>query len=359
MSHADQAWIIYGANGYTGRLAVREAVKRGMRPILAGRKAHVINALADEHGLEARVFDLEDTSAAAAHMEDADVVLHCAGPFSATAEPMLDACEGARTHYLDITGEIGVFEYVHNQRERWEAAGIMALPGIGFDVVPTDCLAAMLKGRLPDAAHLRLAFGSGLGKMSPGTTKTVLEGLPHGAYVRQDGVLTTLPLAAKTARIPFPKGEGNAVVISWGDVSTAYYSTGIPNIEVYMGAGRKQVRQLKMFGRFRWLLRMGIVQRWLKRAVERNIQGPTDEERASDRSQLYGDVTNAAGDQIAIAMETPNGYTLTVDSSLRAVERILAGEVRPGAMTPSMAFGAEFVLELPGVECGDVVGRLN
>ena len=176
-------WMIYGANGYTGRLAAREAKDRALTPILAGRRAEQIQPLARELGFESRLFDLADPAVVARNLEDVAAVLHCAGPFSATSRPMLAGCLRARTHYLDITGEIAVFEDIHARSEEFKNAGIVVIPGVGFDVVPTDCLAAMLKRELPSATHLKLAFKSREGRLSPGTTKTMVEGLPEGRQV--------------------------------------------------------------------------------------------------------------------------------------------------------------------------------
>ena len=170
---AQPNWMIYGANGYTGRLCAIEAVRRGLRPVLGGRNADALAMLGKQLRLETRVFSLDDPRVVADNLGGIAVMLHCAGPFSATSVPMLSACEHAHCHYLDITGEIDVFEYVHHRDAHWKRANIAAIPGVGFDVVPSDCLAAMLKRELPDATHLRLAFRS-KGKMSPGTAKTVV-----------------------------------------------------------------------------------------------------------------------------------------------------------------------------------------
>src|SRR6185436_19415452 len=176
-------------------------------------------------------------------------VLHCAGPFSATSRPMLAGCLRAKTHYLDITGEIAVFEDIHSRSQEFRSAGIIALPGVGFDVVPTDCLAAMLKRALPSATHLKLAFKSRYGKLSPGTSKTMIEGLPEGGRIRKDGKIVKGPAAYKTETIPFTEElSATAATISWGDASTAFYSTGIPNIEVFLGVSDKQIKQMKMSG---------------------------------------------------------------------------------------------------------------
>src|SRR5688500_1147985 len=189
-------WMIYGANGDTGRLIALEAKRRGMTLILAARNAATLAPLGQETGFAQRVFDLNPDSLEAG-LEGVDLVLHCAGPFSATCAPMLDACIAQKTHYLDITCEIDVFAHCHAQHERAKAADFVVLPGSGFDVVPTDCLAAQLKRDLPGATHLVLGFEAG-GGLSPGTAKSSVEGLAKGGRARIDGVLTRVPLGWKS-----------------------------------------------------------------------------------------------------------------------------------------------------------------
>ena len=172
-------WMIYGANGYTGELIARNARGQGLKPILAGRREAKVAPLAEQEGLEYRVFSLDDPDTLADELADVDLVLHCAGPFSRTSRAMLEGCLKARTHYLDITGEVAVFEHVFAQAARVEQAGIIACPGVGFDVIPTDCVAARLKEALPDARELSLGFSTRSG-LSPGTAKTLVEGLADG-----------------------------------------------------------------------------------------------------------------------------------------------------------------------------------
>src|SRR5687768_8923152 len=143
--------VLYGATGYTGRLIARLASTYDIRPILAGRNPDAVAALARELGFEHRVFSLDDDAALERALRGASAVLHCAGPFSLTSEPMANACLRTGVHYIDITGEIDVFEQLHARDAAARAAGMMLLPGAGFDVVPSDCLAAHLKRRLPSA----------------------------------------------------------------------------------------------------------------------------------------------------------------------------------------------------------------
>jgi short subunit dehydrogenase-like uncharacterized protein len=351
-----RTWMIYGANGYTGRLAARVAADRRLKPILAGRHADPIRSLAGELGCESRVFDLHDSAAVATNLHGVAAVLHCAGPFSATSRPMLDGCLQAGTHYLDITGEIAVFEDIHSRGQEIRDARIVAIPGIGFDVVPTDCLAAMLKRELASATHLKLAFMARDGKLSPGTAKTMVEGLPDGGRIRENGRIVKVPPAYKIETIPFTETlSARAVTIPWGDVSTAYYSTGIPNIEVFLGAPEEQINRMKMPDALRALLRFAPVQAFVKALIARRVKGPSDEQRARDETYVYGEVWDEAGHKVAMRLRTREGYTLTAESGVTAIVKILEGSLAPGAYTPSMAFGAEYVLELEGTALSRVV----
>jgi short subunit dehydrogenase-like uncharacterized protein len=342
-------WMIYGANGYTGTLAARYAGNHDLAPILAGRDVGRIEPLARELGFEYRVFDLADPQGVARNLDGVAAVLHCAGPFSATSRPMLAGCLRSRTHYLDITGEIAVLEDIHSRNAEIRHAGIVAIPGVGFDVVPTDCLAAMLKRELPSATHLKLAFRSRHGKLSPGTAKTMVEGAPQGGRIRRDGKIIAVPAAWKIETIAFTEDSpGLAVSIPWGDVSTAFYSTGIPNIEVLVGTSEQQLRKMKIPALIRWLMGLAPVQAAIKAQIGKRVKGPTDEQRARDEVNLYGEAWDDAGHKVAMRMRTREGYTLTAESGVRATRKVIEGRLAPGAYTPSMAFGADYVLELEG-----------
>lgn len=341
-------WLIYGANGYTGKLTAREAVRRGLRPILAGRNEVEIRSLAEELNLEFRVFDLDDASAALKSIDGLKLVLHCAGPFSVTSEPMIVACLHAGVHYLDITGEISVFARAHSFDSEARRADVVLLPGAGFDVVPSDCLAASLVQNLPAATRLQLAFEAG-GGPSPGTAKTSVEGLGKGGCVRQDGKLKKVPLAWKTRTVPFAHAERTAVTIPWGDVYTAFISTGVPDIEVYMAIPPSTISGLK---RLRWiqpLLGLGFIQSLLKKRVDNKVRGPSPETRQSTDAQLWGEAACSDGRSIQATMTTPNGYDLTVSASLGITEFLLNNDVEGGFYTPSLLMGAGFASSLPGV----------
>lgn len=348
-------WMIYGANGYTGELAAREAVRQGMSPVLAGRNPETVNALARELGLTGRAFPLDDRRQVAAVLSELQIkaVLHCAGPFVLTSAPMVEACLEAGVHYLDITGEIAVFEAVFARAEAARRAGVALLPGVGFDVVPSDCLAARLGSALPGAVELTLAFASDRGTFSRGTLKTMIEGLPNAGAVRRNGRIVPVPVAFDAREIEFSCGRRMAMTIPWGDVSTAYHSTGIPNIRVYTGTPPKAVRRARRLAPLLPLAGWRPVKRFLQGWVDRRVTGPSEEMRATARVYLWGEARRGE-EAVTATLETPEAYAFTAVSAVASVARVLEGGVQPGAWTPSRAFGERFVDGLPGVVAGEI-----
>jgi len=342
--------LIYGAYGYTGELVARRAVARGQRPILAGRRAEALAPLARELGLEHRAFALDMPAALHRGLAGAGAVLHCAGPFSRTAAPMALGCLRARCHYLDITGEVAVFESLAALGADARDAGVMLLPGAGFDVVPSDCLAAHVAARLPGATRLVIAFRAS-GRLSRGTALTAIEGLGEGGLVRRDGALTRVPLRART--LDLGDGPREVLGIPWGDLVTAWHSTAIPDIEVYVTAPRllrALVPALRLAGP---LLGSAPVRRLLAARVRAGAPGPTAEERARGHATLWAEAS--IGDRRAAArLDTPDTYTLTSITAVAALERALAGDAPPGFQTPSKAFGADFVLAAEGTARRDL-----
>jgi short subunit dehydrogenase-like uncharacterized protein len=338
------SWMIYGANGYTGELIARQALAQGMRPVLAGRSADKVQALAQALGLPHRVFDINRPRREwQVQLQDMQLVLLAAGPFSATADPMAQACIEAGAHYLDITGEIDVFEHLHALGAQAQAAGVVLCPGVGFDVIPTDCVALALKQALPDATHLALGFETAL-KLSPGTLKTSLESAPQGGRVRRDGRLLKVPLAHEVRRIDFGCGEKLAVAVPWGDVSTAFHTTGIPNVTVFIPSTRVGVWFMKLGNVFKPVLGMPWVQRVLHKAAGAWIKGPNEAERSQAPCHVWGEAMNAKGHVVTARVQTPNGYSFTVPGALAVAHHLLsATHVRAGFTTPARLLGLGLV----------------
>lgn len=344
--------LIYGATGYTGALIARLAVSRGARPVLGARDAQALGSLAASLSLEARAFALERAGDVDAGLNGIEVVLHCAGPFSRTARPMIDACLRTRTHYLDINGDIDSFEETALRDADARAAGIMLLPGAGFDVVPSDCLALHLKERLPGATHLALGFQS-TGGVSRGTATTVVEGLHRGGAIRRNGVLEAVPIAHRIRLIDFGRGPQAAMTLPWGDVATAWRSTRIPNIEVYLAAPLAVRLGARALHVLRPLLAKPRVQGFLIKRIQAGPPGPSDPQRAAGASFLWGEVRDDRGGVAVTRLRTPDGYTLTSLAALALVERVLSRDFKVGYQTPAMAYGADFISTLPGCQFQD------
>ncbi|HEY5025717.1 MAG TPA: saccharopine dehydrogenase NADP-binding domain-containing protein [Acidimicrobiales bacterium] len=338
--------MIYGAYGYTGRLVAALAAERGELPVIAGRDGRRLRELGERFELEYRTVNLSDPTELRTALKGIDVVAHCAGPFSSTSQPMVDACLATGTHYLDITGEIDVFEAVLARDEEARRAGVVLLPGAGFDVVPSDCLAGLLARALPGSVRLELALRAS-GGVSPGTAKTAMESLGTAGRARVGGVIGPVPPDRRHRQVEFADGRAEVHAIAWGDVATAYHSTGIGDIVVYAAMPAAIAPMMALAQVAGAATRTRVVQSLLKRAAGR-LPGPTAETRAKTRGQLWGQVTDAAGKTATATVTTLDPYDLTADSVVRIAQRLGTGTVAPGAYTPSQALGADFVRELDG-----------
>jgi short subunit dehydrogenase-like uncharacterized protein len=342
----ERSFLLYGATGYTGKLIAEAARAAGETPVLAGRNAAKVKSLADRLGLPWTAFALEDRAALDKAVGAAAAVLHAAGPFSATSGPMVEACLRSGRHYLDITGEIDVFEACAAKSKEAKAKGIMLLPGAGFDVVPSDCLAAHSARRLPGAKKLVIGI-SGMGKASRGTAKTMVESLGGGTRVRRGGQIIALP-KAPVRQIDYGHGPSASVGVSWGDVSTAWHSTAVPDIDVYFEAAGPMKRMAGLGPWAQWLLARPMVKSFLKGRIDRMPEGPTDAERAAASHVLVAEASDAHGNIVRSRLRTPEGYTLTVQTALSIARRVCAGDFKTGFQTPSLAYGPDLILDFEG-----------
>ena len=342
-----RSWMIYGAYGYSGQLIAELARERGLTPILAGRDSDKTRTLAERLGFDWRVFPLDDPQVIVENLSDIDAVIHCAGPFSATSSPMVDACLRAATHYFDITGEISVFEHAHSAQIDAAAkkAGIVICPGVGFDVVPTDCLARALLEALPDATHLALGFHGNM-SVSPGTAKTIVETLGYGTFARRNGKLVNIPIEVRD--IDYGKGPRQSMSVSWGDVSTAFYTTGIENITVYWPANDAMIRQFRFSRLLQPILRLRFVQNFIKSQIEKKVEGPSQEKRDQQKVHVWGEVRNAGGQTTSARITTANGYTVTQLAPIAIIEHLLRHHVTAGSTTPAILMGKDFASQLAG-----------
>ncbi len=340
--------MLYGASGYTGRLIAEEAVRRGHRPVLAGRSREKLVPLAERLGLEVLVAGLDDVRSLVSTLEGLPLVLHAAGPFVRTSEPMVQACLAAGAHYLDITGEIPVFESTFQHDAEARARGITLMSGVGFDVVPTDCLARYVAERVPGAHELDLAIS--LGQASAGTAKSALEQLPAGGRVRRGGALQPWPMGKGLRRVRFADAERTVAPIPWGALVTAWHTTGIPNITTYMALPRAAARVIRFtYPLLKRVLAVDAVRHGAERFIESRVQGPDETARSEHRSHVWAEARAADGRRAQAWLELPEGYTFTALAAVRAVEQVLAHRPQ-GALTPARAFGADFVLSIEGCQ---------
>ena len=350
-----KTFLIYGSYGDTGQLIVDHARKLGLSPILAGRNEKKLQIQAGKNNLEYRAFSLDGTSRLDSALREVEAVLHCAGPFVHTFQQMAEACLRTKKHYVDISGEIPGFEALAAMDSQAKAAGIMLLPGGGFDVVPSDCLAAHLKQKMPSATHLRL-FLSGVGAgVSRGTAKSAIENMHRQGRIRRDGQLVQVPPAWQVLEQDFGRGPVKVVSVGWGDVSTAYYSTGIPNIETYFAFPRVMINFFYSMRVLGPLFYNRVAKSMLKSLVNTFLPpGPNEEKRKKRFATIIGEATDDKGNRAASKLITPEGYTCTALTAVEIMKQILDGNCKPGFQTPSLAYGADFILQFENVKREDL-----
>ncbi len=343
--------LIYGANGYSAQLIAEEAIRKGLKPMLGGRTESKVAPVAKRLGLEYRIADVKDKSRLNDMILEADVVLNCAGPFKYTFKPIVESCLYNRTHYLDITGEYEVLEELQTFDDMAKEAKVMILPAVGFDVVPTDCLAAMLKSEMPSATHLYMAFYPVKSQISHGTMNTMIDNIDKGGAVRKNGEIVSVATAHKTAIIQFYRDKKLCMCIPWGDISTAYFSTGIPNIEVFTTTTERTVSMIRRMQNMGWLFKRDFFKNALKKQQMRfRKPGPNAKQREKGSVFIWGQVTDDEGNKHTARLNTPEGYKLTMLSAVKSLEKIRAGEVKHGFQTPSSAFGKDFIMEFKDVQ---------
>jgi len=346
--------LIYGCYGYTGKLISEHAVKCGLKPVLAGRDEKKVKSLAAELNLSFRVFDLSDEQKIIINIADVKVVMHCAGPFITTAQIMAGACIKAATHYLDITGEYEVYEKLFSMNKAAQKAGVLLMPGVGFDVVPSDCLALYLKEKLPSAYSLELVLRVINGKLSGGTAITIIENIVEGGVIRRKGKLKKVANGELTRVIDWGDKKRQTAAIPWGDVATAFRSTGIPDITVYISLPQIVVAIMKMGNYTNFIFRLKAVKKSITWLLKKLPAGPDAESRSKSKCIIWGEVKNTSGETHRAILELPETYTLTSWTSVKIAQHILASEPPHGTITPAQVFGKDFILQFDGVKRMDM-----
>lgn len=333
---------------------MQKCVESGYTPILAGRNETALRKQARAHGLPFECFSLNDATGLENNLKriGPQAVLNCAGPFVETAAAMTDACIACGIHYIDITGEFEVIELLAGKNNAARKAGVVLLPGAGFDVVPSDCLARYAYEQLKSAHLLRLHLLF-KGSFSTGSAATAITHFSKGAAVRQKGLIRPKRPAAKTMKTYFGDKVRQTTLIQWGDISSAYHSTGISNIEVFMSLPRLMRFWLMLSVLVSPLFRLAYIRRFfLKRLKKRSADkaGPDAGERAGTEARIVAEVSSINKEYLCVLLTTPNAYSLTAETALESARRILDNKVEPGFQTPSKAFGADFIMEFEGVE---------
>lgn len=346
--------VLYGSYGYTGELIVQECKRNNLSVLLVGRKEAKLQVQSTSSNFPYEVADVTDDRKLVSILQRASLLIHCAGPFQYTAHQLVKACLEAGTHYTDISGEFEVFESLTQYTKEAKAKQLVVMPGVGFDVVPSDCLALHLKNRLPSATHLQLAFTMGKGGLSRGTSKTMIEGMGNGSHVRENGKLKHVALGERIKEIDFGSFKRTTLCIPWGDISTAWRSTGIPNIEVYSGVSASAIRGAKWSNYLGWLLRSRWVKNLLHKQVDRKPAGPSEKRRNEGRSYLWGRVWDTSGQESITRLETINGYSLTAKTAVLIAKKILASSIKAGYSTPALYFGADLILEIETTSRTDI-----
>jgi short subunit dehydrogenase-like uncharacterized protein len=350
LNRNQQPWMVYGAYGVTGRRIVEEALRRGHRPVLAGRDAERLQPMARSLGLDAVAVSLDDANGLHAALSGVGLVVHAVGPYSETGAPMLQACLATRTPYVDIAAELGHLKSVEALGDRAREAGVPLLTGAGFGVTYGDCLARHVVDRLPDAAHLQLSIAADNVTTSPAVRRTILAVLARGGGAIEGGQWVRRPLAHQLWTVTDERQTLEFAAAPLGELQAAFMSTGVADIVVGRPMSHKAARGIRLLTP---LVGGALGLPPLRRALER--RGGGESVMASEpvngwRSLIWAEARNARGDRARARIETGEGYAATAVSN---VEALLARKLA-GAFTPASAFGAAHVLTIPGVRLTDL-----
>ena len=335
--------LVYGATGYTAQLILQELRALRIPFIVAGRNAARVREVGSAWDAPVRVFGLEEPERVEQGLRGARILLNSAGPFGTTTAPLVRACLTEGVHYLDVSGEVAPLDLASRLDAAARARGIMLLPAVGFDVVPSDCLAVHLARRLPDADELTLSIeGSNL--MSRGSALTFAEHAGVPVLARRAGKLSPMLYRTQMRWTNFGDGARPTIATSWGDLVTAYHSTRIPNIEVYFEATPPRVLTIggnQLFGTgMRPLLRP-----WFRFLAGMMPEGPAPDVRERHSARIVGEARKGER-RVRSLLITREAYSFTGISAAAVVREVLDGAAAPGFQTPGALFGPDFPLSL-------------
>ncbi len=346
-------FVIYGATGYSGALIVKQAVALGLRPILAARQQKPLMAMAQTYGLDWITARVDNPAELRLLAGASPLLLNTAGPFGATAEPLIKGCLEMGTHYLDITGEATTIEPTLQWNEEAVRRGVMLMPAVGFDVVASDCLAAHVARRLPGATRLRIGFDKSDGS-SFGSLKTTLEMSGQGVLIRRGGQFARIPPGTLTHDFDYGHGPQVSLAVNLGDIASAYHSTGIPDIETYMRSTLPVWSAMTANQYWGWLLAAPACQNLMERQMRWMVRDSSEETLRSGWGVLVAEASDAAGRTMRSRTTTVDVYQFTGYSAAAVAQRVLQGDFRPGFQTPSRVYGPDFALTIEGTRREDL-----
>lgn len=323
--------MIYGAAGYTARLATEHAQAAGLNIILAGREQDQIPQLAAKLNLPSRTFSVDEPTVIAAALGGVDVLLNCAGPFMRTAEPLMRAAIAAGVHYLDFAAELDSYRLAERLDADAKAAGVMLLPGSGGSVAMLGSLASHAVARVSRAQKISIALHV-TGSMSRGSATSAAENMTSETLTRIAGRLQRRT-GGETRKFDFGQGEVDCFPLTLPDLITIWRATGVPNVETFVHVSGDAFPQGDL------------------KALP---AGPNAEQRAANRYQAAVEVTGEDGIMVRAILDTVNGYSFTALAAAEAAKRVLDGEMRPGFQTPAGLFGAGFAETIADTTITDI-----
>lgn len=339
--------LIYGATSYTGRLIAKRARHLRQAPIVAGRNAHRVGALADTLGMPARVCALDNPAALDQALADVGVVINAASPFAETAPALVEACLRTRTHYLDVSGELPTFETAYRYDSAAHKRGMMIMPGVGFMIVASDCLAMHVAALVPNAKYVRIGYLRPT-SISRGTLRASLAMASSHVTIRRNRQLTLVPASRLQRSFDYGDGERDSVAVSGADVFTAYYSTGINNIETYIEADFISRTLYQVTAGVAETLQFAPVRRWVDFVAQAWPEGPSETQRQHEKCVVVAEAEDSWRRRGCARLVTPNGYDFTAEAATTIARRVMRGDFRPGFQTPGKVYGPNFVIGLAG-----------
>ncbi|EHK42410.1 hypothetical protein TRIATDRAFT_319847 [Trichoderma atroviride IMI 206040] len=325
--------IIYGATGYTGRLASGFAKSYNLQFTVAGRSENKLKALAATLDVEYRVFAVDDPLAVDAGLHGARVLLNCSGPFLHTAEPLIEACIRNGIHYLDIAAELDSYQLSEKKHEEARQANVMLLPGCGGSVAMLGCLTQYIIENVANPVSIDIALHIA-GPMSRGSAISAAENLTSKCLRRLDGKLVDQD-RGQNMDFDFDDGRGavSCFPSTLPDVIAIWRSTNIPNIRTFVHAAGNALPTGN---------------------IDSMAEGPTAKQREANPYHVAATVTASDGSITRAVLHTVNGYTFTPLASVEATRRVLMGEMQAGFQTPSNLFGYRFVAVIAGTAFRDL-----